>query len=542
VAVSVNAATTGASPADNVTFHHDTNRSGWYSHETTLNTTNVASSSFGLLGTLTAKSGETTFGKVYAQPLYIQNENTSSGKHNLIIIATSTDRVYAYDETTHAVVWEANFTNPAAGITQQLWTDAPGQCPDVNPNIGIVGTPVIDRVRDRLYVVVPTKENGVFHLRLHALALSSGADAVSPVEVTATIALLTGGTAAVNANANWNRAALLEANGNVYVGLTSHCDAKAQTTHGWLFSYSASTLALTGNMVQPFDTTAANNGTGYYLGSLWASGFGPAADAAGNVFFSTGNGPFDGVSDFAMTVLRMPGDLDISKASTFTPFGELADSNADCDLASGGVVLLPNVSGTYPHLLITGGKCGQTVANGGSGGPLKYILNRDNLGGFKAGNSGALWQANTAGEMWGGPATFQDATGTNYVVYGSGNPLTTYKLGLSPIGLTTQSSANVGCLECRDQGSQPVVSSNGTTAGTAVVWALKTPGNSGGTITLYAFNALKMSQTLFAGAAGQWTITPGAAWIGGALVSPTVANGRVYVPTDGAVAVFGLAQ
>jgi hypothetical protein len=84
-----------------------------------------------------------------------------------------------------------------------------------------------------------------------------------------------------------------------------------------------------------------------------------------------------------------------------------------------------------------------------------------------------------------------------------------------------------------------VISSNGTTAGTAIAWALKTPGNSGGTITLYAFDALKMT-TLYSGAAGNWTVGSGASYIAGALVSPLVANGRVYVPTDGSVAVFGL--
>ncbi len=103
-----------------------------------------------------------------------------------------------------------------------------------------------------------------------------------------------------------------------------------------------------------------------------------------------------------------------------------------------------------------------------------------------------------------------------------------------------QSSANVGCLECRDSGSQPVVSSNGTAAGSAIAWALKTPGNGGGSISLYAFNALNMGMTLFSGTAGPWTQASGTAWIGGALVSPLVANGKVYVPVDGAVTVFGL--
>jgi hypothetical protein len=126
------------------------------------------------------------------------------------------------------------------------------------------------------------------------------------------------------------------------------------------------------------------------------------------------------------------------------------------------------------------------------------------------------------------------------VIYGDGEPLYTFKMSTTTGALAAYAeSANVGCLECRDQGSQPVVSSNGTTPGTAVVWALKTPNSAGGTMYLYAFDALKMT-TLFDGAAGVWTNAAGQSNVGGALVSPLVANGRVYVPTDGSVAIFGL--
>jgi len=536
VAVSVNAATV-TTTADNVTFHHDTSRSGWYQSETTLTTTNVASASFKLLGTLSAPSGMPAFGKVYAQPLYVTKEKTADGStHNLVVIATTTDQVYAMDETTGTAVWHRDFTNAAGGVTQQLWTDT--GCGDVNPNVGIVGTPVIDRSLDRMFVVVPTKENGTFHMRIHALALSSGADALSPVEVSATAALATGGTATVSAESNFNRGALLEANGNIYVPLGSHCDYDAATVHGWVLSYSATTLAMTGNAL---DSTSSNNGSNKFLGSVWMSGFGPAADASGNIFFATGNGPYDGVADFGMSAIRVPGNLDMTKASTFTPYGAVADSSADADLASGGVVLLPTVNATTPRLMFIGGKCG-SGGTSGTQGCQKYLLNRDSLGGFKSGDAGAVWHGDTGGGMWGGPATFQDAGGITYVVYGTGSPISTYALGLSPVSLAVQSSGSPGCLECRNKGSQPIVSSNGTTPGTAVVWALKTPGNAGGNLTLYAFDALNMSHTLFTGVAGTWTVGTGASYIGGALISPTVANGRVYVPTDGGVAVFGLSQ
>jgi hypothetical protein len=125
-------------------------------------------------------------------------------------------------------------------------------------------------------------------------------------------------------------------------------------------------------------------------------------------------------------------------------------------------------------------------------------------------------------------------------VYGGG-PLNTYTLNAAPISLSVQSSTAIGCLECREGGgSQPVVSSNGTQAGTAVVWALKTPGNNGGTITLYAFNPFNMGTALFSAPAGSWIQAPGTEWMGGALISPLVVDGRVYVPSDGSVSVFGL--
>jgi hypothetical protein len=282
------------------------------------------------------------------------------------------------------------------------------------------------------------------------------------------------------------------------------------------------------------DLTNANSGSNFFLGSVWMGGFGPAADSNGNIYFATGNGPFDGVNNFSMSVMKVPGNLNLGAASYFTPSQEYNDSQADADLGAGGVIVLPDQNSGTPHIAIAGGKCST------NGSCYKYILNRDSLGGQQNGNAGALWSGNTGGGMWGGPAYFVDASGTPHIVYGTGAPLNTYNLNRSPFSLSVQSSANVGCLECRNAGSQPIVSSNGTQNGSAIVWALKTPGNSGGTITLYAFNALNMSSVLFSAPAGSWNATSGASYIGGALISPLVVDGRVYVPSDGSVSVFGL--
>ena len=521
VAVSVNAAALTGYAADNDTFHNNAARQGWNQAETALTTANVNTANFGKLNYLTG----TGYGKVYAQPLFASNESVGGTMHNLVIVSTVTDQVIAYDDRTFAIVWQRSFTNPGAGITQQSWTDT--GCRDVNPDMGIVGTPVIDRAKDRLYVVVPTDESGTSHLRIHAISLQSGADVVTATEVSASV-MLAGNTGLASTSAKWNfnRSALLEANGSIYVDLASHCDYQTATTHGWVLAFDATSLAPAGTVVN-----MTNAQSGYYLGSPWMSGYGPASDSSGNVYFATGNGPWDGVNSFSMSDIKVPGNLNIGNGSYFTPSNEAVESNGDEDLGSGGVMLLPDgLSAAYPHLLVQGGKSG-----------TKYVLNRDNMGGMRSGDAGAVWQGNIGGPEWGGPAFFQDTTGKSYVVYGNGAPLSTYLFNPATASLSTASSVNVpgGCLECRNGGSQPVVSSNGTNPGTAIVWALQTPQGSGGTLTLYAFNALTM-QTLYSAAAGSWLPGANVGSIAGALISPMVADGKVYVPTDGGVAVFGL--
>jgi FtsP/CotA-like multicopper oxidase with cupredoxin domain len=554
LSVVVSAATTNGYATDSLTFHHDSLRTGWDQTETSLTTTNVASSDFALLTSLTAPAGDPAFGKVYAQPLYVTNEATSDGKtHNLVIVATATDQVYAFDDKTFQVVWHRSFLNPPS-VVAQSWTDT--ACYSPGPDVGITGTPVIDRTLNRIYAVVATKENGTFHQRIHAISLASGLEAVNstgqqvgPTDITGTVTMATGGTASVDPLWNLQRPALLESAGNIYVALGSKCDFDGATVHGWMLAYSASSLAMTGNL---FDLADYNNGSGLFLGSVWMSGYGPAADPQGNVYFATGNGPFDGVNGFGMSVVKVAGTLShaAGNVSTFTPYAEANDSKSDNDLGSGGVLLMPDQKGTYPHIVVAGGKCGAGAANGGTVGCQKYLLNRDKLGGRQANEAGSLWHGNTAGWMWGGPAYFQDAAGVSHIVYGGGgggagwDPLSTYNVNLSPVSLSVQSSqVAVGCLICSrgdPGGSLPFVSSNGTTAGTAIVWTIKTPPQSGGNMALYAFNALSMKGTLFSGVAGPWTVPSGATQIPGPFVSPLIASGKVYVPADGSVAVFGL--
>jgi hypothetical protein len=462
----------------------------------------------------------------------------------LVLIAAANGVIYAYNErNVESPMWSVNLATEQGGRAQRAadLRDALNipTCGDVNPDFGIIATPVIDDHLQRLYTVVATRESGAFHLRLHALSLKDGSESVPPVEIQGSVQS-NGTTYSVNPQWNFSRSALLESKGKIYVALASHCDWHQELSHGWLLSYDSRDLHQVSNLL---NTTRNNPGNNQFLGSIWMSGFGPAADDDGNIYFATGNGPYDGHGDLGMAVVRAPEDLSLDAVDSFSPASGPSDSAGDRDLGSGGVLLFPDANGVaHSKLLIQGGKCSPTICS-------KWVLDRTQLGGQTVGDQGAIWHGNIAGWMWGGPAFFELSDGSQLVAYGGSRPglvtrqgqLGVYRFNPTDGSLTLRASTTVfGCLECRNSGgSQPVISSNGTAAGTAIVWALQTPHN-GGTINLIAFNPQDMS-TLVDVPVGPWTMAPPSQYIGGAFISPLIADGKVYVPFDGGVAVFGLA-
>src|SRR5262249_1138584 len=149
--------------------HGDPASTGQYPNESVLTPGNVNSTQFGKLFSTTVD------GQVYAQPLYVANENitvgSSPGLHNVTLVATEHDSLYAIDADTGAVLWQDSFINPAAGVNTVPNTDASST--DIKPEIGITGTPVIDPATNTIYLVAATKETiageSHFIFRLHAI-------------------------------------------------------------------------------------------------------------------------------------------------------------------------------------------------------------------------------------------------------------------------------------------------------------------------------------------------------------------------------------
>ena len=139
------------------------------------------------------------------------------------------------------------------------------------------------------------------------------------------------------------RAALLLENGHMVIGWSAHCDN--DPWHGWVMSYNASNLA----QEAAFNTSPNGGRNG-----VWISGGGPAADANGNIYFPTGNGTWNGTSDFGDSIVKLgpPVNGRFSVLDYFTPYNQGALGAADEDVASGGLVLLPalpSASSCWPN-------------------------------------------------------------------------------------------------------------------------------------------------------------------------------------------------
>ena len=170
---------------------------------------------------------------------------------------------------------------------------------DIFPDIGILGTPVIDPTTETIYVVTKTKTSSTNYIqRLHALNLTTGAETTnSPVTIAATFpgTCEGGSTNTFNPLTENQRPGLALSNGMVYISWASHGDQGAY--HGWILGYQTANLAAVPTVFNV--TPNAAPGFAYCRGGIWMSGGAPAFDAAGNMYVVSGNGAFDGTSGSA---------------------------------------------------------------------------------------------------------------------------------------------------------------------------------------------------------------------------------------------------
>ena len=520
-------ASTAYGQVDVVVHRYDNFRTNQNLSETILTTGNVNSTSFGKVYSFAVD------GFVYAQPLYKSNVSIpSQGIHNVVYIATQHDSVFAFDADTAAPLWQVNFTNPAAGVTtipigDMLTSDL---IPDTE--VGIMSTPVIDPVAGTLYVVAGTKENGNHVYRIHALDMTTGTDKVPPTAIQGSVPGTgfgsTAGTMPFHPEWQLQRPGLSLANGNVYVGFGSSSDN--WNWHGWLFGFNATTLA----NVAIFCTTPDGLG-----GGVWAAGEAPPVDASGNLFFSTGNGDFDGSTNYGDTYVKLGTASGLTVLDFFSPFNQQTINAADLDIASAGIMLLPDSAGTsaHPHIAVGGGKDG-TV----------YLVDRDRMGGFNGSYTNP--DSQIIQEIWNAIGAISINVKASALPYVENNYSTPafwqnhlYWVGINDKvkmftltnGLLSTSPVSTSATTYPFGGAQPVVTANSSTATTGVLWAIERGASNN---ILHAYNATNLTSELYNSSQAAGNRDQMGASV--KFIVPTVANGKVFVGSQDRIDVFGL--
>jgi hypothetical protein len=505
------------------TYHNDGARDGVNNQEYVLNTSNVKSGTFGKLFSCAAD------GAIYAQPLWVPNVNIGGGVHNVIVAATMRDSVYVYDADASPCVTYWHQTLIPAGETYGDWNDV--QTNDIFPDIGILGTPVIDPSTKNIFVVTKTKTNATtYHQRIHALSMATGAEASGgPVDITASNVTSTGnceGTSSMAFDPQWQnqRPGLALVNGVVYVAWASHGDN--MTWHGWVVGFNTSNLSISAVW------NATNNhvtGASGCRGGIWMSGGAPAIDSDNNLYVLTGNGAYDGAGSFSDSFVKLttPG---LNVADWFTPFNQSSLDMNDQDVgASGTSVLISQTSGLN---LMVGASKSQEM----------YVVNRDGMNHFNATADAVHQEWMVDGRGFSTPAFWNNTLYYFGIVFKNSHPGESFPFNTTNGLFATTPSASTPS-GFRFSGATPSVSASSPTTN-GIVWAIESGshGTDGqgamppapqfppaGPAVLHAFDATNIATEL-------WNSSTNASDAAGNAVKftvPTIANGKVYVPTRG---------
>jgi hypothetical protein len=497
----------GVSQTVNVlTQHNDLTRDGANPNETILTTSNVNVNSFGKVFSLPVD------GFVFAQPLYVSGVAIpGQGTHNVLYVATQHDSVYAFDADAGTQYWQVS-----------LGTSVPS-LPTLGTlvEVGITSTPVIDLVSGTIYVVPLTLENGQQFYRLHALDITTGAEKFGgPAEIAASVSGSapdgSGGIVSFDANGELQRTAVTLVNGEVYLGFAAYNEG-VSPYHGWVLGYDASTL----KQLHVFNDSP--NGGG---GGIWMGGQGFVADSSNNLYLVTGNSvesSEDAAGDYGETALKLaPSGNSLTVADYFKVQDYDWMNAIDNDLGAGGAFSIPGTS---------------DIAFASKQG-VAYLVDTNKMGEFHTGADLMLQEWAVDNGQWGSPAFFNN----NMYIWGVNQPLLAYSFNGSSFA-TTPSSQSTYATPAGQTNGTISVSSNGTTAGTAIVWATAPtadPSDSTVAGNLFAFDGTNLANQL-------WSTTQNASRDAygnfSKFVAPTIANGRVYVATNntpGQIAVYGL--
>jgi len=486
------------------TAQYDNSRTAANLNEKILNTSNVNATSFGKQYSFPVD------GQVFAQPLYVPHVKVRGAHVNMLYVATMNNTLYGFDVDKPGAppLIQVNLGPPVP----RGWA---GTCPYGMTQLGILSTPVIDVPSGILYAVSATPSGGqlgtgTYIHRLFAINIRKGTIRNS-VQISADVPGsgydAQNGQVSMNQTVYIQRPGLLLSNGFIYAGFGS-CGPDPDPYHGWILGYSAKTLT---------QTAVFNSSPNGSRNAIWQSGRGPVSDGSGSIYAFTGNGSWNGTSDFSDSVLK------ISPSGTlidwFTPRNYGTLDSYDLDLSAGGPILMPD-----SNLIVGGGKEG-----------VIYVLDPKSLG-----HSGApvqQFQATTLCAPFTHNGCYQIHSTAYWAgaqmlyIWGSNDTLRAYR---ATNGVFNTTPASRSAIMAQHPGGNLAVSALGTTQGSAIVWAVTPNG------VVHAFDATDVSKELWNSAMNSARDRLGSF---AKFVPPVIANGKVYIATwSGAVVVYGLLQ
>jgi hypothetical protein len=499
----------------------DDSASGWYPNEPQLTPAVVSGGDFGELFDTQLN------GQIYAQPLVVQPT---------VLAVTENDYAYGLNSTTGAIEWQHSY-GPQADPLAQIG------CADVGSSLGITGTPVIDPSTDVAYFAAATDggSGGATEWFMDAVDVQTGATPSGwPANGVPIVGHADDDTNTVfNGERETQRPGLVLVNGVIYAAFGSQCDYGPW--EGWLVGVSESSASITTMWSSEVDATLSSSGPG---AGIWQSGSPPVVDSSGDIFVATGNGddpssPEPGsdsaIENYgeAVVELHTNGSGKLQVVDFFIAANADQLNAEDGDLGSGGPVALPASMGTSaePNVMLEVGKQG-----------IIYALNMADLGGYQQGvNDGddVPFETSPDGGVWSKPAVWPGDGGFVYVPT-SGGSLNAFQVvpGSTDVTLqlvaATQHSGNTFSFGS----GTPIVTSNGTTSGSAVLWIIHASNSSRTDSQLEAFNPVPVNP----GSSGTLEELWNSAFFTSTVFSaPGVDNGVVYVGTkDQTLLGFGL--
>ncbi|HVY93256.1 MAG TPA: hypothetical protein VHA14_10925, partial [Bryobacteraceae bacterium] len=506
---------------DVLTAQYGNDRTSANMQESVLNTANVNPAQFGKL------FSRPVDGPVYALPLIVTNFKLPDGSvHNLVIVATLNNSVYAYDADDPARTtpyWHVQLGTPI--YTGELF---------LGPEIGIVATPVIDRSTNTIYltaIINSAAAAGGYDAGSYIFALDLATGALKYNSPQRIVLPLATGEQETDATSWYQRAGLLISNGAVYVGYVYVSDDALATQHGFVQAFQSDDMS---NRIASWESSPNTP-----HGGIWQAGRGLAADTFGNLFVATADGQWNGTTDFGNSVVELhPRSLTVE--NYFTPSNWEALFESDTDLGANGVTLIPDT-----HLAITGGKQG-----------IIYLMNGANLGGLENDDSTS---SDSNRKTLVPIQSFKSSNGCGYTqcgqhlstafwshqfhpylyVWDKQDYLRAWRFEPGRRRFRTQ-DPGVGKILVNDTGGV-VVTSDESKPRTGVVWAYtatQSPLADAVPGTLRAFDATDITKEIYDSDQNSARDAPGSFV---KFLSPVVANGRVYVGSQsGTMEVYGL--